>query len=86
MDKQTLLAVVKAAMEAAVAITKATPNVTDDKIALVAQLIVNQVLELFGASYGAELTEEEAAAIVDAAGKIKAACDGKDCDNTCGDT
>ena len=75
MDKQTLFTVIKAAMDAAVAITKATPNVTDDKIAMVAQLIVNQVLELFGADYGAEVTELESQAIVEAAGKIKAACD-----------
>lgn len=71
MTKEQLFAVIKAAMEAAVKITQVTPNTTDDKIAVVAQLIVNQVLEIFGDT--ADLTEEEFGFVAQAAQEIKTA-------------
>lgn len=47
MDREKLLQIVKAAMAAAAAIVRVTPNVTDDKVYAIAEIIANQVLQIF---------------------------------------
>lgn len=47
MDREKLLQIVKAAMAAAAAIVRVTPNLTDDKVYAIAEIIVNQVLQIF---------------------------------------
>lgn len=68
-------------MLAAKAITAATPNLTDDRIYEIADVIVQQVLGIFGDA-GPVLNVDEEAAVELAVYQIKAACacDNEDCD------
>lgn len=71
MSAETLKQIVLAALEAAKAIAKVTPNDLDDKIVPIAELIVSQVFGLFSAVDGVD--EATFAACSEAADKIKAA-------------
>jgi hypothetical protein len=64
MDREKLLQIVKAAMAAAAAIVRVTPNVTDDKVYAIAEVIVNQVLQIFSSTeIDLEPTAEQAVAL-----------------------
>lgn len=71
MSPETLKTIVTAALEAAKVITKITPNTWDDKIAQIAEVIVNEVLGLIS-SDGAGLDDATQEACYQAAQKIKA--------------
>lgn len=77
-SKDQLLKIVRAAMVAAKAIVAVTPNVTDDRVYEIAEVIVNQVLGIF-ADAGPVLNVDEEAAVELAVFQIKAACDCDDC-------
>lgn len=62
MEREKLLIVVRAAMAAAAAIVRVTPSTTDDRIYDIAELIVNQVLEIF-TDEPVALAEEESEAV-----------------------
>ena len=72
MSAETLKQIVTAALVAAKAIAKVTPNDLDDKIAAIAEVIVNEVLGLLSSGEG-QLSGETVAAAKEAASKIKAA-------------
>lgn len=80
-NKEQLLKIVRAAMVAAKAIVAVTPNVTDDRVYEIAEVIVNQVLGIF-ADAGPALNVDEEAAVELAVYQIKAACacDNENCD------
>jgi hypothetical protein len=78
MSKEQLTKIIRAAMAAAKAIVAVTPNTTDDRIYEIAEVIVQQVLGIFG-DVGVYLTPEEDDIVVLAARQIKAACDCDDC-------
>ena len=71
MSPETLKAIISAALEAAKMIAKITPNTWDDKVVAIAEVIVAEVLGLFGVD-GSGLSDEEMAVCGEAAAKIKA--------------
>lgn len=69
MSTETVKVIVAAALEAAKAIAKITPNTWDDKVAEIAELIVAQVFQLIGSE--SALPEEVQTACAEAADKIR---------------
>ena len=64
MSAETLKVIVKAALEAGKAISKVTPTDLDDKIVLIADVIVQQILGLFSDLDLSELDPQTVDAIV----------------------
>lgn len=75
MDRDLLFVVLKAAIEAAIKISKSTPTITDDRILLLAQAILESVEGVFGD--GNALSTEESIACATAAVEIRNAIDAR---------
>jgi len=73
MDRDLLFVIIKAAMEAAVKIAKATPTIADDRVLLLAQAILDTIQGVFGD--GNILSTEEHDACTAAADEIRSALD-----------
>ncbi len=74
MDRDLLFVIVRAAMEAAVKIAKVTPTLTDDRVLVLAQAILDAVQGAFG-NDDKILSTEEHDACAAAADQIRSALD-----------